>query len=163
MSEHSKQSYLEPTQESGVAFFKRGISGGVVMLNLLRYRPVADYSASPQLEPKTPISGAEAYRLYMEHTLPFLKKSGGEVIFFGAGGQFLIGPADERWDAVMLVRQSSVAEFMAFASNQEYLAGLGHRIAALEDSRLLPIVEDSSHLANQTETGQLPETGGCCA
>jgi hypothetical protein len=30
---------------------------------------------------------------------------------------------------------------MAFASNQEYLAGLGHRTAALEDSRLLPLVE----------------------
>lgn len=163
MTEHSKQSYLEPTQESGAAFFKRGISGGVVMLNLLRYRPVADYSASPQLEPETPISGEEAYRLYMEHTLPFLKESGGEVIFFGAGGQFLIGPTDERWDAVMLVRQSSVAEFMAFASNQEYLAGLGHRIAALEDSRLLPIVEDSSHLANQTEASRSPGTGGCCA
>ena len=111
------------------------------MLNLLRYRSIADYSATPGLAPATPISGAEAYRRYMEHTLPFLKKSGGEVIFFGDGGQFLIGPMDERWDAVMLVRQSSIAGFMAFASNQEYLAGLGHRVAALEDSRLLPMVE----------------------
>lgn len=42
---------------------------------------------------------------------------------------------------VMLVRQRSVSDFMAFASNQEYLAGIGHRVAALEDSRLLPIVE----------------------
>ena len=30
---------------------------------------------------------------------------------------------------------------MEFASNQEYLAGIGHRTAALEDSRLLPLVE----------------------
>lgn len=41
----------------------------------------------------------------------------------------------------MLVRQSSPAVFMAFASNAEYLAGIGHRTAALEDSRLLPLVE----------------------
>jgi hypothetical protein len=41
----------------------------------------------------------------------------------------------------MLVRQTSLASFMAFASNQAYLSGIGHRIAALEDSRLLPIVE----------------------
>jgi hypothetical protein len=41
----------------------------------------------------------------------------------------------------MLVRQSSVASFIAFASNQGYLAGIGHRVAALEDSRLLPIVQ----------------------
>jgi hypothetical protein len=31
--------------------------------------------------------------------------------------------------------------FLEFASNPDYLAGMGHRLAALEDSRLLPIVE----------------------
>jgi hypothetical protein len=41
----------------------------------------------------------------------------------------------------MLVRQHSIEAFMAFASNAEYLAGLGHRVAAVEDSRLLPLVE----------------------
>jgi len=49
--------YLEPTQESGRAFFTRGISGSVVMLNLLRSRPVADYSATPELAPGSPITG----------------------------------------------------------------------------------------------------------
>ncbi len=39
------------------------------------------------------------------------------------------------------MRQRSVADFMAFASDAEYLAGIGHRTAALEDSRLLPLVE----------------------
>src|SRR5262245_42055461 len=136
--------YLEPTQEAGRAFLGRKITGGVVMLNLLRFRQVADYSATPELAPKEPISGAAAYRLYVEHTLPHLEKSGGEMIFLGRGGPFLIGPSDERWDAVMLVRQRSVADFMAFASNPEYLAGMGHRLAALEDSRLLPLVEGSA-------------------
>jgi len=136
--------YLEPTQESGRALFGRGISGSVVMLNLLRFRALADYSATPALAPSTPITGAAAYQLYISHTLPHLKESGGEVLFFGKGGGFLIGPSEERWDAVMLVRQTSLASFMAFASNQAYLAGTGHRIAALEDSRLLPIVEDQA-------------------
>jgi hypothetical protein len=36
---------------------------------------------------------------------------------------------------------ASVDDFFAFASNPAYLAGIGHRTAALEDSRLLPIVE----------------------
>jgi hypothetical protein len=136
--------YLEPTQESGRAFFTRGLSGSVVMLNLLRFREVADYSESPELAPTNPVSGEQAYRLYMEHTRPFLQQSGGEVLFFGKGGPFLIGPPDERWDAAMLVRQDSIASFMAFASNQDYLAGMGHRVAALEDSRLLPIIEDQA-------------------
>src|SRR5207244_2323464 len=93
------KTYLEPTQESGREFFSRGIAGPVVMLNLLRFRATADYSATPELAPQTPISGETAYRLYMQHTLPHLERSGGEVLFFGKGGPFLIGPAEERWDA----------------------------------------------------------------
>jgi hypothetical protein len=77
----------------------------------------------------------------MQHTLPHLEKSGGKLLFFGRGGPFLIGPANEHWDAAMLVQQASPAAFMAFASNAEYLAGMGHRIAALADSRLLPLEE----------------------
>jgi hypothetical protein len=121
--------------------FFRGIQGGAVMLNLLRYRADADYSASPELAPAAPVTGEAAYRLCMEHTLPYLQRSGGKVLFFGRGGSFLVGPEHERWDAVMLVQQSSVTEFMAFASYAEYLAGMGHSTAALEDSRLLPVKE----------------------
>jgi uncharacterized protein (DUF1330 family) len=135
------QAYLEPTQESGRAFFMRGMTGPVVMLNLLRYRAVADYSATPQLAPATPVTGEAAYRLYMEHTMPYLEQSGGRLIFFGRGGGFLVGPEGERWDAAMLVEQASTTAFLAFASNVEYLAGIGHRTAALEDSRLLPLQE----------------------
>jgi hypothetical protein len=35
-----------------------------------------------------------------------------------------------------------------FASDKEYLAGVGHRTAALEDSRLLPLVEAEIPPAN---------------
>jgi uncharacterized protein (DUF1330 family) len=111
------------------------------MLNLLRFRAVADYTASSDLAPEAPISGAEAYDRYIAHTLPHLRKSGGDVIFLGAGGAWLIGPDGERWDRAMLVRQKSVAAFMAFAADEAYLAGIGHRTAALADSRLLPLVE----------------------
>ena len=141
MSDNADAVYLEPTQAAGRAFLMRDLPGSVVMLNLLRFRRVADYSATPHLAPDTPISGEEAYRRYIEHTLPHLERSGGELVFLGRGGHFLIGPSDERWDAAMLVRQSSVRAFMEFASNADYLAGIGHRLAALEDSRLLPLVE----------------------
>ena len=112
------------------------------MLNLLRYRPIADYSATPELEPGSPITGEAAYRLYMEHTRGPLERSGGVVLFFGRGGQFLVGPEQERWDAALLVRQASPSAFLAFASDAEYLRGIGHRTAALEDSRLLPLLEE---------------------
>jgi len=41
----------------------------------------------------------------------------------------------------MLVEQASAASFLAFAGDPAYLAGIGHRTAALEDSRLLPLQE----------------------
>ena len=68
-------SYFEPTQESGRALVMRGIRGEVVMLNLLRFREVADYSANPELAPETPIAGAVAYDRYIAHTLPYLKRA----------------------------------------------------------------------------------------
>ncbi len=133
--------YLQPTPQSGAGLFRRNISGDVLMLNLLRFKTTADYSATPALAPATPITGREAFQRYIEHTLPFLRQSGGELSLLGRGGSFFIGPADEQWDAVMLVKQSSIASFMAFACNEGYLAGIGHRTAALVDSRLLPVVE----------------------
>ena len=136
--------YLEVSQAAGSALVSRQIEGPVTMLNLLRFQEVADYSQSPELMPAAPISGAAAFDRYIEHTLPFLKQSGGELMFLGAGGTYLIGPSEERWDLVMLVRQNSLTGFMAFASNPAYSAGLGHRTAALEDARLLPTI--ASHV-----------------
>lgn len=135
------KTYLDPTQESGRALIMRRIQGPVVMLNLLRFREVADYAADPELAPATPISGAAAFQRYIDHTLPYLHETGGELVFLGTGGPYLIGPESGRWDLVMLVRQASVESFMAFAAHPAYLAGLGHRTAALEDSRLLPLIE----------------------
>lgn len=141
MPDQSFKPHLEPTQEAGREFFSRNIQGPVVMLNLMRFRKIADYSDAPHLAPTATVSGEAAYKQYMDHTLPFLTKSGGKVLFYGSGGTYLVGPSDERWDAVMLVRQASLASFLAFASDQSYLLGIGHRTAALEDSRLLPLIE----------------------
>lgn len=110
---------------------------------------MADYSAYPELAVELAresalgeaISGAEAYERYVAHTLPFLKESGGEVLLDATGGPWLIGPEGERWDRALLIRQKSVEAFLASAGHEGYLAGLGHRAAALEDSRLLPLCE----------------------
>ena len=80
------QRYLDVTQEAGAAFFSRNITGPVIMLNLLRFHDVADYSATPELMPDEPISGAAAYQKYIDHTVPFLAESGGELVFLGKGG-----------------------------------------------------------------------------
>ncbi len=135
------QSYFEPNPVSGRAFVRRAIAGEVVMLNLVRFRERADYSANPELAPAVPFSGREAYDRYIAHTLPYLRESGGDLLFMAEGGEWLIGPDGECWDRALLIRQKNVDAFLAFAAHEPYLAGLGHRTAALADSRLLPLVE----------------------
>ena len=137
----SHPTYLDPTDESVLRLLKRRIEGPVTMLNLLRFREWADYSAFPEVAPVEPISGSEAYQRYMDHTMPFLTATGGSVVFLGVGSFSLVGPSEERWDLVMAVRQQSVHSFLEFASNPDYMAGVCHRTAALTDSRLYPLVE----------------------
>lgn len=144
MNQPEQPRYIEASQEAGRAFVSRRLKGPVVMLNLLRFREVADYSATPDLAPPAPISGEDAYQRYIDHTLPFLEQAGSEVIFLGTGDAHLIGPPEERWDRVLLVRHRSVDAFLAFAADKDYLAGAGHRTAALEDARLLPLTEGSN-------------------
>ena len=144
MADSTRKTYLEVRPDAVRELFARVPSGPVVMLNLIRLRAVADYTATPDLAPREPVSGAAAFDRYIAETLPVLRASGGDLTFLGSGAGFLIGPSDERWDIVMLVRQKDLQTFLAFATNETIAAALAHRTAAVEDSRLLPLVERTS-------------------
>jgi len=134
--------FIAPTQEAGAELFSRQIDGEVIMLNLLKFKDIADYSEHPELDDGKRITGREAYKRYIEQTLPLLKEKGGEIMFMGEGGNYLIGPANEAWDLVLLIKQKSLANLMAMVNDKKYRSILGHRDAALEDSRLLPLIEN---------------------
>jgi uncharacterized protein (DUF1330 family) len=131
--------FISPTPESIAALMARNIDGPVTMLNLIRFREIADYSDSPDLAPNEPISGQQAYEICSGHTLPLLAEAGGEVLFVGTGGPLLIGPEEAQWDRVLLVRYPNLGAFLSMTQSPNYAAGGGHRTAALADSRLLPI------------------------
>lgn len=134
--------YIDTTPELGKAFYQRFIGKGkVVMLNLLKFNETADYTLNEHLRPQEPISGEQAYALYMEQAMPELTKAGSRILYYGTCHSFLIGPDTEKWDAVLLVEHASVPAFMQFAQNPAYLNHVGHRTAALQDSRLLPSSE----------------------
>ncbi len=130
--------HIHPERPAVEAFLARDLPGPVTMLNLLHFRETADYSSSPDLAPDGPTSGEEAYRLYSEAVAPLLAGVGGELVSMLAGGPVLIGPADEHWDVLLLVRYPDVGAFLSMTTSPEYLAIAGHRTAALADSRLLP-------------------------
>lgn len=133
--------YLDPLDENVTRLLERDVTGPVTMLNLLLFRDAADYAANPELDPGHSISGRDAYERYVVHTMPFLEASGGSVVYRGDGGHLFIGPPGERWDHAMLIHQASISDFFAFAENVDYLTGIGHRTAALLDSRLLPLTD----------------------
>lgn len=134
--------YINASPETGKAFYQNFHGKGkIVMLNLLKFRAIADYSNHEGIKPSGEITGEEAYQLYMDCTLPELEKAGSRIIYYGKSNSFLIGPESEKWDAVLFVEHESVLKFMEFAKNEDYLKNAGHRTAALEDSRLLPTKE----------------------
>ncbi len=122
-------------------------AGEVFMLNLLRFRAVADYSDFPELAPPGPISGAEAYARYLALCEPRMQARGNGYFFMGKAGPLLIGPEHERWDMVLIVRWPSVKSITASPADETYRTKIaGHRTAALEDSRLLPMAQvDPTH------------------
>lgn len=136
------EKHIETNYESGKRFYQKfHDKGKIVMLNLLKFKEIADYTNLDEIKPEKEIKGIEAYQLYMKKTLPELKNAGSRIIFYGKSKDFLIGPESEKWDAVLLVEHQSVVKFMDFAQNKNYLKIAGHRTAALDDSRLLPTTE----------------------
>ncbi len=129
---------IEPTAEQLAVVNELDPDQPVVMLNLLRFREIADYSGHPELAPEEAISGDDAYQRYGAAAQPHIEAAGASVQYLGACGSTVIGPADEQWDAIILVRYPSPAAFIGMVTTPEYQALSGHRTAALADSRLVP-------------------------
>ena len=130
--------FIHPSKETSKILSQWKDTGPVCMLNLLKFKEVANYEPFPALAPNAPISGEEAYQRYMKAVNPLLEKAGSEILYFGGGNSFVIGPSNETWDLVILVKHKSVPVFLDFAASEAYQKIAGHRTAALEDSRLLP-------------------------
>lgn len=134
--------YLDTNEESGKEFYRRFYNKGrIVLLNLLKFKEIADYSSLRIIKPAVEITGEVAYRLYLESTILELEKVGSRILYYGKSGSFLIGPQHPKWDAILLVEHASVTKFKEFSQSSDYLKSAGHRTAALEDSRLLPSTE----------------------
>jgi uncharacterized protein (DUF1330 family) len=108
----------------------------LVMINLLRFREQARYPGPTALEPCT---GRTAY---FDRYVPAFAKTvepfgATELLFAGDVVARLVGPRDELWDAVALVRYDSFAVFRRLVTDPAYLdQAEPHRNAALADWRL---------------------------
>jgi uncharacterized protein (DUF1330 family) len=126
---------INPSPEQLAAFTaKVADDTPLLMLNLLRYKPQAEYAADSS---HSPCSGREAYGRYSQTAIRKVRGVGGEVQVMAAAQASLIAPADEQWDDLLLVRYPSKAAFLGMLADPEYQAATEHRSAAIADSRLI--------------------------
>lgn len=106
------------------------------MLNLVRFREVAAYSAGhPQAAEN--LTGADAYRHYAQESGPVFQRVGGSLVWRGRMDAMLIGPADEHWDAIFVAAYPGSAAFMEMVTDPVYRQAVVHRQAAVATSRLI--------------------------
>lgn len=67
----NKSEYIDASPEAGKAFYQNFHNKGKVeMLNLFKFKAIANYSDLEEIKPSQIISGEEAYQLYMDCILP---------------------------------------------------------------------------------------------
>lgn len=128
--------HIDPTREQFEAFKALPRDTPINMINLVRFRDLANYPGDHELA-RDGLTGAQAYAHYGDKTAPILKKVGGEVIWRGSFDATLIGPSDEKWDAMFIVRYPDAGAFLAMITDPEYRVHVVHRQAAVLTSRLI--------------------------
>jgi uncharacterized protein (DUF1330 family) len=119
------------SKETFAAFRSSDRPGPIHMLNLIRLRDTAVYPDGQQR------SGREAYASYGTISAPVFAAAGGRIVWRGNRELGMIGPASEQWDVCFIAEYPSVASFADMLKNPVYREAMTHRIAAVEDSRLI--------------------------
>jgi len=123
--------HVDPTRPQFAAFREVPRDGVIHMLNLVRFRDRAAYPDGREA------TGAEAYRAYARESAPVFRRVGGRQFWLGRFEHMLIGPEDERWDAVFIAEYPSTAAFVEMVRDPVYREAVKHRQAAVATSRLI--------------------------
>lgn len=115
--------------DPGVAaeFFGATDEGPFVMVNLLRFRPAAEYADGSDAT----LTGREAYDRYASVVRTLIERLGGRVVYSGAVTGLLLGEVEDLWDAVGLVEYPSLQAFQNMIRSPEMRAIEHHRAAGL--------------------------------
>lgn len=107
------------------------------MLNLIKFRDVADYGANNPEYMEPSVSGRDAYARYSAEAEGVFRKAGGLQLWIGQPQAILIGSTEERWDLAFVAYYPTVSAFVELVKSSEYQHATIHRSAATLDSRLI--------------------------
>ena len=116
-----------PDPSAVAAFFAGPDEGPFVMVNLLRFRPTAEYADGSEPD----LTGREAYERYSVVVRSLIEGLGGRVVYSGAVTGLLLGEVEDLWDAVGLVEYPSLDSFQRMIRSPEMRAIEHHRAAGL--------------------------------
>ena len=118
---------VRPNQEQMQGFMEPGPDGPIYMVNLLKYKDVAEYEDGRE----TALTGREAYQVYAVAVADLLVEFGGGMIFGGEVSRLMLGEVEDLWDEVaiaMYPSRKAMLEMMMSPTMQE----IGqHRAAGL--------------------------------
>ena len=103
---------VNPTREAFKAIFGLPLDQPVLMLNLLRFKPQAEYAPDDPEHGQPSVSGAEAYARYSAAATPIFDRVGGSQVWIGKPELTLIGPAEETWDLAFIARYPTAQSFV---------------------------------------------------
>ena len=101
--------------------------GPIVMVNLLRFRPTAQYRDGSDAH----LTGREAYQRYAVEVGMLVQKYEGRVVYMGDVTALQIENVEDLWDEVALVEYPSRAAFNAMTAAPEWQTSAKHREAGL--------------------------------
>jgi uncharacterized protein (DUF1330 family) len=116
-----------PPMDQAMAFFGGAEDGPFVMVNLLKFKPRAEYADGSDAH----LTGQEAYARYGVEVARLVEGLGGRIRYNGKVTGLLIGEVEELWDMVALAEYPSLAAFRAMAMSPEMHAIEHHRLAGL--------------------------------
>ena len=128
--------YIDPERAQFDAFKALPRDTPIHMLNLVRFREKAAYPDDHGLAGQG-LSGAEAYAHYGKDSGAVFQRVGGRIVWRGTMEAMVIGPAEERWDAVFVAEYPNSGAFMEMVTDPVYRQAVVHRQAAVETSRLI--------------------------
>ena len=118
---------VQPGGEQAKTFFSLADDGPFVMVNLLKFKPQAEYEDGSDAH----LTGAQAYARYTEEVRKLLVGIGGRSVYAGPVAGILLGEVEELWDMIALAEYPSLAAMSEMMRSPGMQAISHHRRAGL--------------------------------
>jgi uncharacterized protein (DUF1330 family) len=134
--------HVSPDIDRIESMFANAGAEPVVMLNLNRYRAVAEYPADHPFATRG-LDGRTAYLHYGIVAQAAIESVGGRILWAADAHEVVIGCDHDAYDEVVAVWYPSRAAFIGLSEHPGYLDALVHRDAAVAQATLLTVRGES--------------------